>query len=346
MGQKTFIGVAAFLFVLIGGAIALYVYDAGRDDQIAEGITVAGVDVGGMHADEAAKVIRAEVAGQVERPIVVRFRQRKYQLSANDARLHADVDGMVAEAIARSREGNLITRSARDLMGREEIADVPAKVGYSAAAVDRLIKRVKKGSDQPARDARVGFAGSGPVKVDERDGIEIGAAALRRRIRAEIGTADRDRVVRASAKVTKPKVTTRQLAGKYPKLLLVNRSGFRLSYYENLKLKRSYTIAVGMAGLETPAGLYDIANKGVNVPWSVPNSDWAGDLAGKVIPAGSPDNPIKARWLGIADGVGIHGTDDAGSLGTAASHGCIRMAIPEVIELYDKIPPGTPIFVS
>ena len=113
-----------------------------------------------------------------------------------------------------------------------------------------------------------------------------------------------------------------------------------------MKLKRSYTIAVGMAGLETPAGLYDIANKGVNVPWSVPNSDWAGDLAGKVIPAGSPENPIKARWLGIADGVGIHGTDDAGSLGTAASHGCIRMAIPEVIELYDKIPPGTPIFVS
>ncbi|MBA2342536.1 MAG: hypothetical protein H0V85_03625, partial [Thermoleophilaceae bacterium] len=93
MGQKTFIGVAAFLFVLIGGAIALYVYDAGRDDQIAEGITVAGVDVGGMDSGEATKVVAAKVAGQVERPIVVRFRKRKYQLSANDARLHADVDG-------------------------------------------------------------------------------------------------------------------------------------------------------------------------------------------------------------------------------------------------------------
>jgi lipoprotein-anchoring transpeptidase ErfK/SrfK len=346
MGQKSFIGVAAFLIVLIGGAIALYVYDAGRDDQIAEGITVAGVDVGGMQAGEAAGVIRAKVAAQVERPIVVRFRKRKYQLSAGDARLRADVDGMVDEAIARSREGNLITRSARDLMGREEIADVPAKVGYSSLAVDRLVNRVKKGSDQPARDARVGIVGNGPVKVDDRDGIEIRGGELLRRIRAEIVTPDHDRVVRAPAKVTKPKVTTKQLAGKYPKLIVINRSGFQLRYYEHLKLVHSYTIAVGMAGLETPAGLYHIQNKGVNVPWSVPNSPWAGDQAGQVIPGGSPDNPLKARWMGVANGAGIHGTDDTGSLGTAGSHGCIRMAIPDVIQLYGEVPTGTPVFIS
>ena len=42
--------------------------------------------------------------------------------------------------------------------------------------------------------------------------------------------------------------------------------------------------------------------------------------------------------MGIFDGAGIHGTDQIGSLGTAASHGCVRMAIPDVIELYDKVP--------
>ncbi len=346
MGKKSFIGVAVFLVVLIGGAVALYVYDAGRDDQIAEGITVAGVDVGGMQSEQAARVIRAEVAGQVERPIVVRFRKRKYQLSAGDARLRADVDGMVAEAIARSREGNLVTRSARDLMGREEIAEVPAKVGYSAAAVDRLVKRVKKGSDQPARDARVGFAGNGPVKVDERDGIEIRGSDLRRRIRAEIITADRDRVVRAQARVTKPKVTRAQLAGKYPKLLVLNRGGFKLNYYENLALKRSYTVAIGQQGYDTPVGLYRIQNKAVNAAWSVPNKPWAGDKAGKLIPGGSAENPLKARWMGFFDGAGIHGTDQTASLGTAASRGCIRMAIPEVVELYDKIPVSTPIYIA
>jgi lipoprotein-anchoring transpeptidase ErfK/SrfK len=91
--------------------------------------------------------------------------------------------------------------------------------------------------------------------------------------------------------------------------------------------------------------MYEIQNKAVNPAWSVPNSAWAGSLAGTVVPPG-PDNPIKARWLGIYDGAGIHGTDQTYSLGTAASHGCVRMAIPDVIELYDQVPVGAPIYIA
>ena len=79
----------------------------------------------------------------------------------------------------------------------------------------------------------------------------------------------------------------------------------------------------------------------MNPTWNVPNSAWAGDLAGKSIPPG-PDNPLKARWMGIFDGAGIHGTDETYSLGSAASHGCLRMAVPDVIELYDQVPVGSP----
>jgi len=99
------------------------------------------------------------------------------------------------------------------------------------------------------------------------------------------------------------------------------------------------------SGLETPAGLYHIQDKEVNPSWHVPNSAWAGALAGRVIPPG-PDDPIKARWMGVAAGAGIHGTDELGSLGTAASHGCIRMAIPDVIALYDQVPLGSPVFIQ
>ena len=59
-----------------------------------------------------------------------------------------------------------------------------------------------------------------------------------------------------------------------------------------------------------------------------------------------PKNPIKARWMGFFDGAGIHGTDAKNSLGSAASHGCVRMAIPDVIELFDRVDVGTPIHVS
>jgi lipoprotein-anchoring transpeptidase ErfK/SrfK len=98
-------------------------------------------------------------------------------------------------------------------------------------------------------------------------------------------------------------------------------------------------------GLETPEGVYEIQDKQVEPYWHVPESDWAGDLAGQVIPPG-PSNPLKARSMGIYEGAGIHGTEETSSLGTAASHGCVRMAIPDVEELYDLVEVGTPIYIG
>ena len=143
----------------------------------------------------------------------------------------------------------------------------------------------------------------------------------------------------------KPKVTTDQLAQQYPTFITIDRAAFQLRFWQNLKLVKTYTIAVGQAGLETPAGEYTIDDKQVNPSWHVPDSDWAGDLAGQVIPPG-PADPIKARWMGFYNGAGIHGTDEISSLGTAASHGCVRMSISDVEELYDQVPLGTPIYIG
>ena len=147
------------------------------------------------------------------------------------------------------------------------------------------------------------------------------------------------------ARTTAPKVRTSQLVDRYPTVITVDRANFRLRLFKRLKLVKTYTIAVGRQGLETPAGVYTVNDKQVDPAWHVPEQHWAGDLAGKVIPPGPP-NPIKARWMGIYDGAGIHGTDEIGSLGSAASHGCIRMAIPDVIDLYDRRPYGSTIYIA
>ena len=143
----------------------------------------------------------------------------------------------------------------------------------------------------------------------------------------------------------KPQVTTDQLAQKYPTYLTIDRGNFQLRLWKNLKLVHTYTIAVGQQGLETPAGTYTIDDKQVNPSWHVPDSAWAGSLAGQVIPPG-PADPIKARWMGFFNGAGIHRTDEVSSLGTAASHGCVRMSIPDVIALYPQVPLGTPIYIG
>src|SRR3954469_18610736 len=115
MGKRApFIIAALGVFLLVGGAIALYAYDQGRKDQIAKGVTVAGIDVGGMTRDQATQAVQQQLAGRLERPIVVRADHRRFRLTARRAQVTTDVGGMVAEAVTASRQGNLIQRSWRN----------------------------------------------------------------------------------------------------------------------------------------------------------------------------------------------------------------------------------------
>jgi lipoprotein-anchoring transpeptidase ErfK/SrfK len=153
------------------------------------------------------------------------------------------------------------------------------------------------------------------------------------------------RTIVATVHSTAPEVTTKDVAARYPSYLTLDRATFTLRLWRDLKLTKTYTVAVGQEGLETPEGLYEIQVKEENPTWHVPESAWAGDLAGQAIPPG-PSNPIKARWMAIYEGAGIHGTEETSSLGSAASHGCVRMAIPDVEELYDQVEVGTPIYIG
>jgi len=311
---------------------------------IADGVMIAGVDVGGMKVGEARQIVARELRAPLERPISVVHSGQRFSLSASDAGVHADVVGMVDEALAHSRDGTIFSRVARDLTGGKEDAQVPPRVTYDQGAIDGLVKRVDKRLDRKARDAEVDFPSL--TKVKERDGVKVNAALLRQRLAQALTVPGVGRRVKAPVRITHPKVTQADLVDKYPVVLVADRTKFQLRLYKQLTLVKTYTVAVGAIGFDTPAGLYHIQNKAVNPTWTVPNSAWAGDLAGKVVPGGVPDNPLKARWLGIFDGAGIHGTDETYSLGHAASHGCIRMAIPDVIELYDQVPVGAPIYIA
>ena len=344
MRHRSFILVAVLLLLLVGGAVAAYAYDSARKDRIAEGVTVAGTDVGGMTTAQAQRVLVRDLKEPLEQPVAVVYKGKRFNLSAEDAGVTADIGGMVDEAIAKSREGNIISRVTRDLTGGEEPVQVSARVSYSEQAVRKLVRRVKRKLDQPARDAEVSFPSLESVR--EQTGIRVKGKVLKQRIAQALTVPGVARRVKATVATIQPKVTQAELADKYPIVLVADRNAFQLRLYKDLQLATQYTVAVGALGFDTPAGLYHIQNKAVDPAWSVPDSDWAGDLAGTVVPGGVPENPLKARWLGIYDGAGIHGTDQTYSLGTAASHGCIRMAIPDVIELYDQVPVGSPIYIA
>ncbi len=329
---------------MIGGAGAIAAYDAGQRDVITEGVTVGGIDMGGLTAARARARLAAAYEPRLRRPIVLRFRGHRFVLTRRESRLAIDVPGTVDQAVSDGRSSNIISRVWRSLTGGRVNVQLAPQITFRSGAVDQLVARVAKALNRPPTDAHVSFTGNSLGTVEGSPGLAVRTAALSSAITKQLA-GNRRAPIEIPVAQTRPGVTTGQLAARYPTVITIDRSAFTLRLWEHLRLARRYTIAVGRAGLETPAGLYHIQDKQVDPSWHVPNSAWAGSLAGQTIPPG-PSDPLKARWMGIYNGAGIHGTDAIGSLGTAASHGCIRMAIPDVIELYGLTPLGTPVYIA
>lgn len=345
MGRKAQIGIVftvTLCLLLAGGA---YAWDLVTKDTIADGVTVGGVDIGGLNEREARQVLHTELIEPYSRSLTVTHEDTEFTLTAEELKVRSDLDGMIEDAVGTSQEGGIPTRIWRKVTGGELESDVEPRVGYARSPVREFVKTIGVEIYREPRNATVEPSASRVELTSSRTGISLRTDDLADSIDAELQSADRERTVQAEVDEIEPEVTTEGLAATFPHYLTVDRTGFKLRYYRNLELAKTYDVAIGAIGSETPEGTYHITNKQVDPTWYVPDREWAGKLAGKVIPPG-PDNPIKARWMGFYDGAGIHGTDDEASIGTAASHGCVRMRVTEVKELYDVVPDQTPIYIG
>jgi lipoprotein-anchoring transpeptidase ErfK/SrfK len=336
------IGVAAVLVL----AAAMYLYDHSRRDVIANGVKIAGVSVGGLHSAAARAKLQRELVVQLGRPVTVRSGSQRWVLSPREAQVKVDVNNMVAQAVNASREGSILTRTFRGLFGGGVSRQIPLVVSYSHNSTRALVAKVRAAVTRPPVDASVAASASGLSLVPGRDGRTVSYRALGAAIDTALVGRTPNRTVIVPTHDIKPAVTTSQLTARYPAYIVIDRASFRLRFYGHLKLTRTYEIAVGMEGLETPAGLHKIEWEQVDPPWYVPKKAWAGALAGTVVPPG-PGDPLKARFMSFEGGAGIHGIDPSEyeTIGHDASHGCVRMRIPDVIDLYSKSPVGTPVYI-
>jgi hypothetical protein len=351
MYRRLMVAVGVLLTVIglgltAAGAYA-YSWARGHDDVVAPGVTIAGIDVGGLHQSAALALVESTLRARLSRPVRLVYGTHTFTVRPAHAGLQVDVAGMVDDAVAASRRGGLANRLWRDLRGRKLERVVPLRAGVSTSNVETVVSRVARVLDRPAKNAVVvpKPLATGLKIIRERVGLAVKQPQLEDRLTHALLQTDGTRQVAVPTRPVRPRWTARNLPRRYGTYLLVSRETYALRLYKHLKLVKTYGIAVGMQGLDTPAGLYDIDDKQIDPSWHVPNSAWAGDLAGRVIPPG-PDDPIKSRWMGFWDGAGIHGTSEDWSIGHAASHGCIRMHIWDVEDLYPRVPLHTPIYVG
>lgn len=345
MGRKTQITLGVIVLLIVVAAAGAYAYDSSQKDKIAEGVTIAGVDVGGMDAEQAKAEVQRQLIAPLKDTLEVSLGEETWTLPGEKLKIRANIDEAVEEAVAESQDGGLPTRLVRYVSGSELDKPVTAELDYSKSAINRFVRHVAEEVNRDPVDASVEPSSDSLNVVSGKAGLKLRDNRLTEDLEAAVLNADAPRTVTAHVHKTKPAVTTKEVAAEYPSYLTLDRASFTLRLWQDLKNTKTYTVAVGQEGLETPEGLYEIQEKEENPTWHVPESDWAGSLAGATIPPG-PSNPIKARWMGIYEGAGIHGTEETSSLGSAASHGCVRMAIPDVEELFDLVEVGTPIYIG
>lgn len=337
----------AFRIAALLLALAAPAAHAQDDRIIAEGVSAGGVDLGLLTVDEAVAKLEADrtLAAKLREPLVLGAAGVEWKLTMERAELALDARA-TAERAALVPTPTGPTGEADAAGGSAPGVSVPLALSHSRRVVRAFVDFVARGTWRAPRPAKLRMTLRHMLVTEHRRGYRLNKKAVRRKIERALAGVDERRLHQRMLKV-RPKRTTFELRNAYPTVITVDRDGFRLRLFKRLRIAKRYPIAVGMAGLDTPAGRYTIANKAVNPAWTKPNSDWVPpDERGDVVPGGDPGNPLKARWLGIYAGVGIHGTSEDWSIGTRASHGCIRMHVPDVIDLYDRVPVGTPVLIG
>lgn len=151
----------------------------------------------------------------------------------------------------------------------------------------------------------------------------------------------------ASRNVTRARIYSTTQLGK---CIVVDKSLRRLYLYNHgKKTSMTYRVTIGMPGHSTPSGTYKIGAKRYLPTWTNPGSSWASNMPATIGPG--PNNPLGLRAMNLMrggrdTGLRIHGTSNYGQIGTASSHGCIRVANPNIVKLYPKVPRGTLVFVQ
>jgi lipoprotein-anchoring transpeptidase ErfK/SrfK len=287
--------------------------------RIAPGVTVGGVEVGGLTSESA----RARIAARFDAPLRFYLGERTWTVSPAELGANAGVKAAVVNALqARAR------------------STLPLPVGVRVKEVRRYVERLDRKYRQPAVEARlIGLRDLAPAFTEARNGRRVDRPLLVRQILKALRSTFRAIQLPIPFVAVKPDVTS----SDYGPIVVIRRGSNKLYLYDGARLRQSFGVATGSAKYPTPLGEWEIVTMQRNPWWIPPDSKWAEDA--KPIPPG-PGNPLGTRWMGLdATAVGIHGTPDAASIGYSASHGCIRMRIPDAEALFSTVEVGTPVYV-
>lgn len=336
---------AATLLLALSASMAwAAVNDFEARTRVPAGVTVAGTGIAGMSPVEATDAIRTAVAAPLLRPLTVFADEQTFTFDPREA-VTIDVETMVNDAFSPRRDATYLRRVIHDITGAPLEKTIEPRFSVDEAIIDQWLSELTETIDKPSRDATVSVTGS-KVKVKSsrtgrRTDVEESARLLKEAFATERALSDGNREVTLPVKVLKPKVTEKDLG----KTIVVVLSERRIRLYDGAKLEKSYRCAIGTPAYPTPKGQFEIVAKRYMPTWVNPAPNgWGADMPTSIGPG--PSNPLGTRALNLnAPGIRFHGTTKGYSIGTAASHGCMRMHRGDIEDFYERVKVGTKVYI-
>jgi lipoprotein-anchoring transpeptidase ErfK/SrfK len=308
------------LFFLASGLALAVVVPSARTDSpttIQQGVTISGVDVGGLTSDAATAAVQQAFATPLE-----------LDVGATRVYVTPDVLGATAD-VAKAVEKALAAAAG---------TSIPLPVTVERPVLTAFVAKLAKRFERPATNARLFLRNGRPFITADKPGAKLDQKQTVRDLLTALNAGTRDpiaaRMLSVKAAVTR---------ANFGPVIVIHRGQNRLYLYRGMRYWRVFGVATGQSTYPTPLGRFTIVVMWKNPWWYPPSSPWA--QGQKPIPPG-PGNPLGTRWMGLsAPGVGIHGTPDAASIGYSVSHGCIRMRIPDAEWLFGHVRIGTTVFI-
>ncbi len=344
VGQRVLLVLVATALLALSATMA---WAAATDYEsrgiVPDGVTVVGTDLGGMTEQQARVAIEEAVSAPVMRPVTVNADGREFVFDPQGA-VTVDVDSMLAEAYAPRRDASFVARLRHDVAQVPLSAEVTPLFSVDATAVATWAAGVAKDVDRPAVDSTLGVVASRVKISDSKTGRKTKVDELSQQIAAaftsEAALSDGPRVVDAPIAEIKPKVTK----SSFGKTIVVDLSERKIRLFKGDKIEKTYRCAVGTPSFPTPKGEWEITLLRYRPTWVNPGSDWAVDMPPSIPPG--PGNPLGTRAINLnASGIRFHGTENIGSVGTAASHGCMRMYRGDIEDLFERVEVGMKVHI-
>lgn len=337
-GATLLVAVVAGLLML-GAGIAFAGYDYSHDyaGRILPGAAIGDVEVGGLTPEQALAKVRAAIGPQLTRPVAVRWKGKKWVVTPKELGARSDARAAVQAAVAASSDASFLDKVEMRLLARGLSFEREVAITYPRQGVRGFISGLASSLDRKPRDASLDYS-SGWVEVRrERAGRAVQVERARAALLAALRTGDT--AVSLPVKRLKPETT----ADSFDQVLLLRIGENKLYLYDDGEITHEWSVATGEPNYPTPTGQYYVTEKRYLPTWVNPSPDgWGKDLPAEIPPG--PNNPLGTRALNwSAPAIRFHGTSATYSIGYNASHGCVRLHMGDVEQLYDLVDVGTPI---